>query len=168
MSLIVITLSIFCPVIRRLSPLYSSLAPKSLKFVKKSKLSLSKEFAQKINSKSNDSPGGILTMNSLKSSPRFSSSLSSLFSDSSPSSSSSSNDSSFFSFSKAFIKCSFANLSFSGSTNLKSLNLTSLFKLTTTLASNFELFLKVKSRIVGSLKLTPPKSNLSWTIKTSG
>ena len=66
------------------------------------------------------------------------------------------------------IKCSFANLSFSGKTNLKSLNLTSLFKLTTTLASNFELFLNVNNLIVGSLKLTPPKSNFSWTMKTSG
>ena len=147
--------------IRRLRPLYSSLAPNNLKLVKKSKLSLSNEFAQKINSKSRDSPGGIFTINSRKSSPRFSSSLSSLFSDSSPSSSSSSNDSSFFSFSSALIKCSFANLSFSGRTNLKSLRRTSLFKLTTTLASNFELFLNVNKRIVGSLKLTPPKSNLS-------
>ena len=164
----VITLSIFCPVIRRLRPLYSSLAPNNLKLVKKSKLSLSNELAQKINSKSSDSPGGIFTINSLKSSPRFSSSLSSLFSDSSPSSSSSSNDSSFFSFSSALIKCSLANLSFSGKINLKSLKRTSLFKLTTTLASNFELFLNVNKRIVGSLKLTPPKSNLSWTMNTSG
>ena len=44
----------------------------------------------------------------------------------------------------------------------------SLFKLTKTLADNFDLFLKDKVLVEGSLKLTPPKSNLSSTITTSG
>ena len=164
MSLIVITLSIFSAFICLFNPLYSSFAPINLKFVSKSKLSLSNVFGQKMKSKSNVSPGGIVIINSLKSSAWFSSLDSSLFSLSSTSSSSSSNCSSFFSFSKGLIKWPFSNLSFSGNNNLKSLKRMSLFKFTKTFADNFELFLKVNNLEVGSLKLTPPKSKLSWTI----
>ena len=112
-------------------------------------------------------PGGMFTENSLRSSEFFSSSVSSsLFSDSS--NSSSSKVSSFFSFSKGLIVLAKFFLSFSLKTNLKSFSLISLFKLTMTQADNFDLFLKDRVLVEGSLKLTPPKSNLSSTIITSG
>ena len=120
MSLIVTTLSIFFPKIRRLRPLYSSFAPTSSKFVVKSNSSDSKELGQKIKSKLAFSSLGIVTMKYLISSSlsfNFSASSSSFF-DSSLSSSSSKLAS--FSFSKGFIMIPFS-FSFSCKINLKSL-----------------------------------------------
>ena len=119
--------------------------------MKKSKLSLSNELGQNIKSKVKVCPGGILIENSLKSSEFFSSSPSSTLFSSSSNSSSSSNTSSFFSFSKGFILLEKLPLSFSLNTNLKSLNLISLFKLTITFAESLELFLKDKVFVEGSL-----------------